>query len=183
MFYGVELMLQLELGRLRHDLGYCLPLELRADCDPVAYGYNNMLFNEPLILHGQAENIAGEIQVTGLLSAGLTINCSRCNTVFQLRLSLPFQEIYSSLDVPLDEAGEQDIHFFNGPGIDLTPEALRALFAELPMKPLCREDCRGLCPVCGVDLNLRQCSCEIKEIDPRWEMLRDLLNNETGKGV
>jgi uncharacterized protein len=178
-------MLQLELGRLKHDLGYRLPLQLSAVCDPVACGYNDMRLKEPLVLSGLAENIAGEIQVTGQLFAILLVNCGRCGAAFPLSMSLPFQETYCNQEAPPDEAGERDKHVFSGVSINLTPEALRALFAELPMKPLCREDCRGLCPVCGVDLNFGQCSCESQEIDPRWEKLRDLANtdHQAGKGV
>ena len=170
-------MLQLELGRLKHDIGFCLPLDIAAASDPAAYGYNDMSLNGPLKLCGRAENIEGEIQVTGLLFANLALNCARCDTVFPLQLSLPFQEIYSSENVTPDEAGERDKHVFSGGSIDFTPEALRAIFTQVPMKPLCREDCRGLCPICGADLNLGQCSCGGKEIDPRWEKLRDLLND------
>ena len=176
-------MLQLQLGRLKHDVGFSAPLDLEAGCDPSAYGYGDMPLGAPLILRGKAENISGEIFVTGQLIAGLTLECSRCGAAFSYKLTLPFQEIYSSQDMPPDESGEQDKHSFSGAGIDLTPEALRALFAEMPMKPLCREDCRGLCSQCGVDLNLEQCSCTALELDPRWEKLRDILNDETGKGV
>jgi uncharacterized protein len=134
-----------------------------------------MQLDQPLLLRGQAENIAGEILVTGELCAVLALNCARCGAALPLRLTLPFCETYSNQDVAPDEAGEQDKHVFSGANIDLTPEALRALFAELPMKPLCREDCQGLCPVCGADLNFEQCACADSKIDPRWEKLRDLL--------
>jgi uncharacterized protein len=176
-------MLHLQLGRLKHDLGYRLPLDLAVACDPLAYGYDDMPLSGPLVITGQAENIAGEIHIAGQLSATLHMRCSRCGAAFPLHLSLPFDEMYSSQNVVPDAAGERDKHVFSGAAIDLTPEALRVLFGELPMKPLCREDCRGLCPFCGADKNLGQCACEDKLIDPRWEKLRDLLKNEAGKGV
>ena len=176
-------MLLLELGRLKHDLGFLLPLDLAAECEPADYGYGDMPLNMPLTLLGKAENMEGEILVLGRLSAGLLLKCSRCGADFPYSLTLPFQETYTSRAVTPDEAGERDKHVFGGAGIDLTPEALRALFAELPMKPLCREDCQGLCPRCGADLNRGPCSCKAKEIDPRWDKLRDLLNEKAGKGV
>ena len=178
-------MLQLELGRLKHDAGYRLPLNLNAVCDPAACGYHDMRLKAPLVLNGLAENIGGEIQVTGQLFATLLVSCSRCGADFPFSLTLPFLEIYSSQEAPPDEAGEQDKHVFAGASIDLTPEALRALFAELPMKFLCREDCLGLCPACGADLNSGQCSCFSQEIDPRWDKLRDLIkkDQQAGKGV
>jgi len=173
----------LSLGRLKHDLGYRLPLDLLAAVDTAAYGYDDMPLGGPLALAGLAENIAGEIHVTGQLSASLILRCSRCGAAIAQDLSIPFEEIYSSQDAPPDQTGERDKHVFSGAGADLTPEALRALFAELPMKPLCREDCRGLCPQCGAELNLGQCSCASQEIDPRWKKLLNMLNDEAGKGV
>jgi uncharacterized protein len=176
-------MLKLVLGRLKHDLGFRLELNLKAACDPSAYGYDDLRFSAPLVLNGQAENIAGEIQVTGQLSATLLFKCARCGEAFSLPLTLPFLETYSNQELPPDRDGERDKHVFSGAGINLTPEVLRTLFAELPMKPLCREDCRGLCPHCGADLNLGQCACASREPDPRWDKLSALLNDEAGKGV
>jgi len=62
-----------------------------------------------------------------------------------------------------------------GDEVDLTLPAWEALVLELPMKPVCREDCRGLCPVCGTNLNERECGCRVEEADPRLEALKKLL--------
>src|SRR5215218_4717895 len=55
--------------------------------------------------------------------------------------------------------------------VDLEPLAREALVLDLPLAPLCREDCRGLCPTCGADLNLGDCDCPPADIDPRWAAL------------
>ena len=167
-------MLRLELGRLKHDVGNCLSFDMTADVDSADYGYGDMPLFAPLVLQGKAENMDGEILLTGQLKATLAIACSRCGLVFPLPFSLPFSEIYTAQDAALDEEGLQDKHAFSGTSIDLAPEALRALYGQLPMKPLCREDCQGLCPHCGTDLNRASCSCAVKETDPRWEKLREL---------
>ena len=169
-------MLEIKPGRLKHDLGFSLPLDMQAVCDPAAYGYADVVSGALLAFCGKADNAAGEIQINGRLTAQLTLICSRCGAPFMLGLALPFAEIYSSGAVNQDSGGEQDKHHFTGDIIDITPEALRLLFAELPMKPLCREDCRGLCPLCGADLNKEGCGCAKDDIDPRWEKLRDLLS-------
>lgn len=168
-------MLEIKLGRLKHDMGFTMPLELQAACDPAAIGYADILPAAPLEFYGRAENVLGEIHVSGRLTAELTLVCSRCGQPFPYRLTVPFAEVYSSQEVGPDSEGEQDKHQFSGDIIDITPEALRLLFEQLPMKPLCREDCRGLCLNCGADLNREACSCVRESIDPRWEKLRDLL--------
>ncbi|HCW51444.1 MAG TPA: hypothetical protein DGR79_05190 [Clostridiales bacterium] len=64
---------------------------------------------------------------------------------------------------------------FVGQVIDLTAPAWGALVLELPMKPVCSERCRGLCPVCGTDLNRESCTCRVEEVDPRLSPLKKLL--------
>ena len=58
--------------------------------------------------------------------------------------------------------------------IDITQDVRDALLLAVPAKHLCREDCLGLCPHCGVNLNFESCSCSIDDIDPRWEILKNL---------
>jgi uncharacterized protein len=54
-----------------------------------------------------------------------------------------------------------------------------SILLTLPLKPLCREDCKGLCPICGIDLNKSVCSCVKRETDPRWEKLKGLLDKKS----
>ena len=73
---------------------------------------------------------------------------------------------------------EGGITFFSGNTIDLTAAVRENLLAELPMKATCREDCRGLCPHCGHNLNLGECGCRCREVDPRLASLGKLLERE-----
>ncbi len=59
--------------------------------------------------------------------------------------------------------------------VDMNPWIFEHLILAIPMKMLCREDCKGLCPQCGVNLNESTCNCHHETIDPRWEKLRELL--------
>jgi uncharacterized protein len=59
--------------------------------------------------------------------------------------------------------------------IDIAGPVREALILELPLKPLCREERRGLCPVCGVNRNERACDCKVEKTDSRWDGLRNLL--------
>jgi len=60
--------------------------------------------------------------------------------------------------------------------VDLNPYIEENLILSIPMKMLCREDCKGICPGCGADLNHEVCRCGRSEIDPRWKKLKDLLD-------
>ncbi|MDD2499121.1 MAG: DUF177 domain-containing protein, partial [Desulfitobacteriaceae bacterium] len=78
---------------------------------------------------------------------------------------------------------EEEIYFYEGDKIDILPQVLQTILLELPMKVLCREDCKGLCPVCGTNLNIKECRCERESIDPRLAALKNLLNDRTEGGV
>ncbi|HYN22371.1 MAG TPA: DUF177 domain-containing protein, partial [Thermoanaerobaculia bacterium] len=70
-----------------------------------------------------------------------------------------------------DELG---VRHLEGEVLDSAPILLEQLQLNVPMKPLCRPDCRGLCPLCGADLNAGMCSCEERSEDPRWAGLAAL---------
>ncbi|MEI3507380.1 MAG: DUF177 domain-containing protein [Anaerotignum faecicola] len=72
----------------------------------------------------------------------------------------------------------EETETFTGDQIDLADFVKRGIIGELPMKVLCREDCKGLCPVCGKDLNEGDCGCDRTIRDPRFESLRALFSDD-----
>jgi uncharacterized protein len=122
--------------------------------------------------------------VTGRATTTLEVDCSRCLEPFQLPVEAAFDLLY----VPHGEntgEGEREVAdddlttaFYREGMIDLI-ELLREQFVlALPMKPLCREYCRGLCPQCGATLNETQCDCAAAWEDPRLAPLKSLLTPE-----
>ena len=71
-------------------------------------------------------------------------------------------------------AGDLDVLYYDEPVVALSPIAEERVQMAFPMKPLCREDCKGLCVVCGKDLNQGPCACAPETFDPRWEALKAL---------
>jgi uncharacterized protein len=129
------------------------------------------------------------ILVKGVLQAKVPLECSRCLKVFDQPLTVELEEEYfptidvnsgSSVEMPDDPSA----FFIDEHHILDMREAIRqnALLA-IPMKPLCKVDCAGLCSECGKDLNTKQCKCTKQEIDPRWAKLVDLKTavNESKK--
>ncbi len=123
-----------------------------------------------------------EVFVKGDLTAEAKLQCSRCLKEFQKYLSIPVEVVYH----PVEELKEEDTHeikseeldmdFYSGDELD--PEVLvkEQIELNLPMKPLCSESCKGLCPGCGADLNTVRCSCNLEKTDPRFAALKKLLN-------
>jgi len=127
------------------------------------------------------------ILVTGVLNTRVEAMCSRCLGTFHQPLTLKIEEellptVDSSTGAHLSWPEEEGAFIINDKQEFDLGEAVRqyALLA-LPMKPLCREDCAGLCPTCGHNLNLGPCSCAAP-IDPRLALLKKLVTSEEKDG-
>ena len=99
-------------------------------------------------------------------------SCARCLKEIQLPLEFDFSEtlVLSGQETTADA---DSVIFFEGKEIDVGELALNNLLLNLSTKYLCKDDCRGLCPKCGKDLNEGECDCDFVEIDPRWEKLKN----------
>jgi uncharacterized protein len=126
------------------------------------------------------------ILASARLHAEAEVNCGRCLELFDCPLDLRFEEEYfPSTDIisgaPLaipDEPGcfTIDEHHI----LDLTEAIRQYALLAIPMKPLCREKCAGLCAGCGCNLNLETCHCSTQKTDPRWAQLTALVNKRKG---
>ena len=125
-----------------------------------------------------------EIIVSGALKAKADLQCSRCLKIFRRDLEVPVEVVYHPLEEIVAERhelqnDELDMGFYRGEELDLQELLSEQLLLNVQMKPLCQEECRGLCPRCGTDLNMGACECRKKEADPRLEVLRSYF--EKGK--
>lgn len=120
-----------------------------------------------------------EVVISGRLDAGVRLQCSRCLAEFEGRLDIPVETVYA----PSPEAGgeserelggdELNTAFYEGDVIDTDEIAREQVLLSIPIKPLCREDCGGLCPRCGADMNKAPCGCAGKAAHPGMEALKD----------
>lgn len=105
--------------------------------------------------------------------------CSRCLARHERPLTAHFSVEFRPLgaEAPEDgaEAKEREIQTFTGQWVELAEVIKQSLILDMPMKPLCREDCLGLCQGCGADLNQGRCHCP-RAHDPRWKALSGLLD-------
>jgi uncharacterized protein len=120
------------------------------------------------------------------LAASLKGQCARCLTDAVLAISDDLMYLYYSrgLELGKDTELQSDDGFmpveidYWGRTLNLSDQVWESLLMLLPVKLLCQEDCAGLCPYCGADLNEGACSCALEEIDPRLEVLRGALIDE-----
>lgn len=155
----------------------------------------SLVINKTIDIAGGSHLVQGELEllrtgrsilVKGTLQTTTEANCSRCLGLFSCPLRLDLEEEYfpttdvvsgASLPLPEESGGFIiDERFI----LDLTEAVYQYMVLAMPMKPLCREECAGLCPYCGHDLNQGPCDC-MPEIESRWYHLLKPVSNE-GKG-
>lgn len=128
----------------------------------------------PLRLDGVVESVVDGMLVRATLSAPVALACGRCLTDLSATVQGEVVELFrdpAALD-PDDEI-EAGYELLDG-HLDLETLVRDALVPAVPARPLCREDCAGLCPTCGIDRNLDACACDDAPADPRWSALTEL---------
>ena len=118
-------------------------------------------------------NEAGILHLRGTITAEMNCICDRCGQEFESRKETAVDAVIA------EEESEENPELFvlEGTELDLQEILSTCLILDMETKFLCREDCKGLCPRCGRNLNLGPCACG-KEIDPRFAVLKQLLNKE-----
>jgi uncharacterized protein len=132
----------------------------------------------PVDLQAEVRKDAQKVRLVGRLKTTIEVACSRCLEPF----AIPVDAAFDLLFLPAsDNTGEAEseiddedvgVSFYRDNVIDLGEVIREQLYLALPMKPLCQEDCQGLCPVCGINRNRERCSCDARWVDPRLEALR-----------
>ncbi len=128
--------------------------------------------------HGKGQ-VLQDLRLHGSLSTRVEMPCARCLEPVETDLARDFDLLYRPERVGA-KAGEveitgaeAEISFYSGEGLELADAMQEQILLELPLRVLCREDCKGLCPTCGVDRNKETCTCE-KPVDARWATLQEL---------
>jgi len=111
-----------------------------------------------------------EVLVKGNVEAELALTCGRCLKEFRKEASVPVEMVYLPVEELRDEtyeleAGEMDTGFYREDELDIDALAAEQLILSIPMKALCSEACKGICPSCGADLNKETCGCSLAEKD------------------
>lgn len=120
--------------------------------------------------------------VRGHLTGAVTVPCSRCTEDAAVAIDSHFdeyEEIPENSSATHADSSEGHIVFDrNAPMLNLAEVAWEQFMLALPPRPLCREDCRGLCPHCGINLNMGECECKTEDSDPRLSALRNITINK-----
>jgi uncharacterized protein len=127
-------------------------------------------FESPFKFTGRIVNLGGLLKLSGELHFEFSADCLRCLSRVDTVMDIAVEENF----VKALESADDDAYTYEGNVVDIDKPLMDNVILALPMKVICSEDCKGLCNVCGANLNLKNCNCdEHKIVDSRMEILKD----------
>lgn len=143
--------------------GFVLPVDEKIEPFEFTFAGENYSFAEPVDVKGKAQNMGNTIEIDVDISAKIAARCVRC-----------LADVTFGVDVHVTEALEPADYENNSGMFDLRNFAEQMIVGEIPARILCKEDCAGLCPVCGGNLNKVKCECKEDNHDPRFDILKKI---------
>lgn len=128
---------------------------------------------EPIKFSGFIKNAGDSVEISGNIQGSIELACSRCLTLVRHNINVEIQEIITN---NMDNR-DDDVIFINKDQIDLSQIIENNILFSIPIKILCKEDCKGLCQHCGVNKNISHCNCNDDIVDPRLEKLKDMFSS------
>ena len=171
--------MKIELKRTSED--FSQKLDLEESPEVLELQADGAVFEKPVKVELTVSKTQDQLICRGKVSTSIKMECSRCLAEYE-------EDLSSDLDFVIDLAGnlegvksEEEGYFFADPTstfFEIDPLVREAIILSFPLKPLCSENCKGLCPICGADLNRSKCTCVREKTDPRWDQLKGLLKKK-----
>ncbi len=163
--------MQIDISTLKKRNGNIINLDISEKFENIE-GYPDVLeFLEPVNVKGTLMNANGVIILDAKAVTEVLMLCSRCLSPVKVKLDFKLNEKFSNTN-----NFEEDVEVFFDDLINIDDILNREIILNLPMKVVCREDCKGLCPTCGKNLNDGSCNCKESYINPKFKDLRALFN-------
>jgi uncharacterized protein len=167
--------MKLKKNQLLQARGSALSLDETVDLH-LKRKHQQIVDTKPARFAGEAYATSGLFIVEGQVSGEITMECARCLKHFPYRYNVGSKETFMDeqhVEFEVDE--EMEIHPLKDDEIDMTPYLEGAVLLSLPHTLVCSDDCKGLCPQCGVNRNEKDCGCVVERIDPRLAVLGELF--------
>ena len=166
--------MRLNLKNIINVPGGVCPFSYALDLSDLEFGGANPI-DHPVQVTGQVRNMAGALVLEGTAATTLHLVCDRCAKPFAREKTVRLETLLAQ--ELADERSDDEIVLLDGDEVDLDDVATTAFVLAMDSKNLCSEDCKGICPGCGADLNAEPCRCK-PEVDPRLAVLAQLLEDK-----
>ncbi|MBM7556582.1 YceD family protein [Halanaerobacter jeridensis] len=157
--------MKIDVEEIKETLGAIKQVDLTIPFFDQEIQGREVMFIDDIRLVGRVINAEDEFVVTAKADLRIKVPCSRCLEKFEMPLHFEYEAEFDKAEVEHDE-------------LDLEESWLDHITLAIPMKTVCDEDCQGLCPNCGTNLNEDSCDCMMHEVDPRLAKLGQLLDKE-----
>lgn len=166
-------------SRLRFNFGFLIEGDL-GESREIELDYPRIRVSDDVVLKPlqgkfQVSRTSKGLYLQGVLTSHIETECTRCLNAVDLPISIELDDLFY---YPPAEAPEGEYIVGEDGMLDLAPLVRELSLLEIPMQVFCREECLGLCPECGKNLNDGPCDCQIDDIDPRLAALRALLDDD-----
>lgn len=158
------------------EVGSSKDFEGNVIIEDIVYQGEDIRFKGPFYIKGNLVNGGETVVLNGHLDGVATLICGMCTEPYDYLVDYDIQVSLKSLP----DKEDPDIYVYTDDLIDINEVIIREFLLRLPMKRRCSEECRGLCPYCGINLNEDECQCSDEDhepIDSRLEVLKDLFDN------
>lgn len=146
--------------------------DLQVDVSELMTSRNDIVSVKPVKMNITATASDDTVYVTGTGEATAELLCSRCLDQFEQTIAIDFKEAFSQNEEVVEADENEDTLLIEEEFIDLLPLIEENIVLAFPFAPLCKDDCLGLCAICGQDQNEKKCNCQDQVIDPRLEGLK-----------
>lgn len=131
-------------------------------------------FINPLHINGEITNNTKSLEFRAHVEGKMGVQCARCRKDMTVPISFDISEVIMQ-DTVADP--EEDVIIIDNEKLDIHDIVLNNFLMNVEGRYLCSDDCKGLCPKCGADLNMGDCGCGQEDIDPRWAKLAEIIKN------
>ena len=152
--------------------GSYIEVELEESLDLLKEKIDDFQFEPNVKFKGLITNVGSILRLSGIAECSCLTICNKCLKEFTETVEVKLKDIYFQKELEEDS----DNYIFTGYRVDIDKAIFDNLILNLPMRPICSEDCKGLCPICGQDRNKSSCECESFDGDERLSILRNFFD-------
>lgn len=170
--------MKLNLSKLLDGSIYKVSFDEQLDLNSIKIKGREIKFTKPVLVKGEVYKTEEGLYSIARVEYEYLENCSRCLEEFNNKIETEFsgKVVEKSKDYSSEQEDEDFVIYYDGKEVDIRDTIINSILLSIPMKSLCKIDCKGLCPKCGKNLNESQCNCIIDEVDPRLAKLKELFD-------
>lgn len=167
-------MMKINILQAKKEVGSRETFEFVTSAEKIDIEDGSPWFGSEIKVEGELTNNGRVLKIKGVIHATAQYQCHCCLEDFTAKMEIPFSDDYQ--ENSSDEIdNEADLAYYNGDEINIADLVRESIILAEPLKIVCSKSCRGLCPHCGINLNLAKCTCLDNVLDPRFAKLSQLL--------